>query len=440
MPGAHPVRDFLKPFPHAVMQAPRWWVALSGGADSVALLHALCGYAKDHETPPIHVVHVNHGLQSEADEWSALCRRHADTLGVPIEVIACEVTPSGRGLEADARSVRYSAFESVLSADEVLFTAHHADDMVETLFLRLLRGAGPRGLAGIPEQRACGEGLIFRPFLDVPASALRAAVEAAELDYAIDPSNIETEQDRSYLRQTVLPLIAERWPGYRDTVLRAAHLQAVAQQRLATLPLERTTTVLSEPALVVDRTLGPPALAAQIHQWLTESAIESPDQSRLAELARQALTASQDRCPELAWGSYCLRVWNGCIVRVIDPAISHSLPEEVVVGEPAEGEWGRLDWVPTRDGASLPAGTRLRVGLSGDLVSIALVNRPVKPVVKWLQEMRIPPWWRAYLPVLIAENDPVWMLHVGPLAVQGAPEISRSDEGLEPVWQLFPHD
>ena len=440
MPGAHPVRDFLKPFPHAVMQAPRWWVALSGGADSVALLHALCGYAKDHETPPIHVVHVNHGLQSEADEWSALCRRHADTLGVPIEVIACEVTPSGRGLEADARSVRYSAFESVLSADEVLFTAHHADDMVETLFLRLLRGAGPRGLAGIPEQRACGEGLIFRPFLDVPASALRAAVEAAELDYAIDPSNIETEQDRSYLRQTVLPLIAERWPGYRDTVLRAAHLQSVAQQRLATLPLERTTTVLSEPALVVDRTLGPPALAAQIHQWLTESAIESPDQSRLAELARQALTANQDRCPELAWGAYCLRVWNGCIVRVIDPAISHSLPEEVVVGEPAEGEWGRLDWAPTRDGASLPAGTRLRVGLSGDLVSIALVNRPVKPVVKCLQELRIPPWWRAYLPVLIAENDPVWMLHAGPLAVQGAPEISRSDEGLEPVWQLFPHD
>ncbi|MBU28956.1 MAG: hypothetical protein CMD54_02430, partial [Gammaproteobacteria bacterium] len=64
MAGAHQVRDFLKPFPHAVMQAPRWWVALSGGADSVALLHALCGYAKDDEASPIHVIHVNHGLQS----------------------------------------------------------------------------------------------------------------------------------------------------------------------------------------------------------------------------------------------------------------------------------------------------------------------------------------------------------------------------------------
>ena len=418
------------------MQAPRWWVGLSGGADSVALLYALCGYAKEHARPPIRAIHVHHGLQPEADEWSALCQRHADVLGVPIEITACEVRPSGRGLEADARSARYSAFEAVLAADEVLFTAHHADDMVETLFLRLLRGAGPRGLAGIPEQRACGEGLIFRPFLDIPSSSLRAAVEAAGLEYVTDPSNIETEQDRSYLRHTVLPLIAERWPGYRDTVLRAAHLQAVTQQRLATLPLDRTFTLMGEPALVIDRALGPPALAAQIHQWLTESDLESPDQSRLMELARQALTAKPDRSPELVWDRHCLRAWNGLIVRVIDPASSQLFPSEVVVGEPAEGEWGRLDWKPVNDGIGLAGEMRLRAELSGGLASMSLPNRPAKPVAKWLQELRIPPWWRRHLPVLSAENQPVWLLPVGPLSGATAFSDQVDQPGLRPVLRL----
>ena len=431
------MRNFIKPLPDAVMQARRWWVALSGGADSVALLYALYGYAQDHTAPPIQAIHVNHGLQPEADQWSGVCQRHAEALGVPLEITACEIISSGRGLEADARSARYSAFEAVIATDDVLFTAHHADDMVETVFLRLLRGAGPLGLAGIPEQRPCGGGFIFRPFLDIPSSALKAAVEAAKLDYVTDPSNIKTEQDRSYLRQMVLPVIAERWPGYRETVLRAAHLQTVTQQRLANLPLDRTSTVLGEPSMAIDRELGPPALATQIHQWLTEAAIESPDQSRLTELARQALAASHDRCPELAWGSHCLRVWNGMIVRVVDPEMSHALPDNVVVGEPAEGPWGRLDWEPASNGTGFHVGVSLRMGLSSDVVSMTLQNRPTKPVNKWLQELRIPPWWRAHLPVLYVENDPVWMLSVGPIGGQRVAEVFTRQAGLEPIWQFF---
>ena len=170
-----------------------------------------------------------------------------------------------------------------------------------------------------------------------------------------DPSNLEVQQDRNYLRQVVLPAVAERWPGYRETVQRAANLQAMAQQRLSSLPLVREETLMGEPALAVDPTVDPSVLAAQIHQWLGESDTDAPDQRRLMELARQALTAGPDRLPEVAWGGECLRVWNGWIVRVNEPGPHTALPAELVVGRVC----GR-----TLGSASLGAG-RAGAGASG---------------------------------------------------------------------------
>ena len=126
------------------MSAPRWWVALSGGADSVALLHVLAALAAEQPTPAIHVIHVNHHLHPDAGEWSQLASDMRMRYGVPLVIADCEVLSSGRGLEADARRERYNAFKQVLQQDEVLFTAHHIDDQVETVLLRLLRGRAPR--------------------------------------------------------------------------------------------------------------------------------------------------------------------------------------------------------------------------------------------------------------------------------------------------------
>jgi tRNA(Ile)-lysidine synthase len=434
--GARDVREILTTFPDALLAAPRWWVALSGGSDSVALLYALAAYRDASSAPPLRAIHVNHGLHAAAGEWSDLCQRHADRLSIPLHINVCNIEPSGRGLEADARRERYRAFEGVLAEGDILFTAHHADDMVETVLLRLLRGAGPRGLSGIPRERACGAGRIFRPLLNTTSDTLRSAVEAAGLEYVIDPSNLETEQDRNYLRQVVLPVVAERWPGYRETIQRAAGLQRMAQQRLSQLPLPRTETTMGEPALVIDPTVDVAELAAQIHQWLGESDIDSPNQRRLLELARQALEAGLDRQPELRWGDGCLRVWNGWVVSVTEPASDWVLPGDVVIGEPAEGNWGRLDWEPADDGPGLPTGAQLACGASGEVESVTPLNRPQKPTNKWLQEMRIPPWWRRYLPVLWSETAPVWVLPVGPLSAAADMDNDTAEPGLRPVWHL----
>ena len=430
------MREILNPFPDALLEAPHWWAALSGGADSVALLYALAAYRDALSAPPLLAIHVNHGLNAAAGDWSDLCQRHADSLGVPLHIQVCNIEPSGRGVEADARRERYRAFEGVLAEGDILFTAHHADDLVETVLLRLLRGAGPRGLSGIPRERACGAGRIFRPLLNTPSEALRGAVETAGLEYVTDPSNLETEQDRNYLRQTILPAVAERWPGYRETIQRAAGLQAMAQQRLSQLPLPRTETAMGEAALVIDPSVDVAELAAKIHQWLGESDIDSPDRRRLLELARQALEAASDRLPELRWGDSCLRAWSGWIVSVSEPVEDWLFPEEVVVGESAEGDWGRLDWEPADDGPGLAQGARLSGSVSGGIDSVTPLNRPQKSTNRWLQEMRVPPWWRRHLLVLSSKKGPVWVLPAGPLSGATALEGSLAEPGLRPVWRL----
>ncbi len=430
------MREILNPFPDALLEAPHWWVALSGGADSIALLYALAAYRDALSAPPLLAIHVNHGLNAAAGDWSDLCQRHADSLDVPLHINVCNIEPSGRGVEADARRERYRAFEGVLAEGDILFTAHHADDLVETVLLRLLRGAGPRGLSGIPRERACGAGRIFRPFLNTPSEALRSAVETAGLEYVTDPSNLETEQDRNYLRQTILPAVAERWPGYRETIQRAAGLQAMAQQRLSQLPLPRTETAMGEAALVIDPSVDVAELAAKIHQWLGESDIDSPDRRRLLELARQALEAASDRLPELRWGDGCLRAWSGWIVSVSEPVEDWLFPEEVVVGESAEGDWGRLDWEPADDGPGLAQGARLSGSVSGGIDSVTPLNRPQKSTNRWLQEMRIPPWWRRHLLVLRSKKGPVWVLPAGPLSGATALEGNLAEPGLRPVWRL----
>ncbi len=434
------MREYLSPLPEAILRSPRWWVALSGGADSVALLHALVAYRESAAAPAIHAIHVNHGLHADAPDWVALCQRHADNVGVPLEVAHCSIEPSGHGLESDARTARYAAFEAVVKKGEVLFTAHHADDMVETVMLRLLRGAGPRGLSGIPRQRICGDGLIFRPLLDTPGETLRSAVEAAGLDYVTDPSNLQTEQDRNYLRQVVLPAIAERWPGYRETVRRAAELQALTQQRLSTLPLKRTQTVVGEPAVAVDPTQDPAVFAAEIHQWLGELRLDAPDQRRLLELARQVLTAAADRTPELVWDSACLRAWDGMVISVpisLASGASVSLPDEVVVGESLEGPWGSLSWEESHSAYGLLAGTTLSCIPCEQLATLAPLNRPSKPSKKWLQELRIPPWWRGHLPVLTRDSVPLWLFSAGPLQGLESSGAKAPEAGLKPIWRLF---
>ena len=139
-----------------LLAAPRWYVGFSGGVDSTVLLHLLQGWCRHHPAaPPLHAIHVNHGLQAQADDWQVHCEWVCRLMQIPLVCLAGQVKTGAHGLEAAAREARYALFETQLQAGEILFLGHHADDQVETFFLRLLRGAGVQGRAApVPWMRS----------------------------------------------------------------------------------------------------------------------------------------------------------------------------------------------------------------------------------------------------------------------------------------------
>ncbi|GLK87953.1 tRNA lysidine(34) synthetase TilS [Pseudomonas turukhanskensis] len=205
--------------------APAWHIALSGGLDSTVLLHLLASLGHTEHLPPLHAIHIHHGLQAAADGWPAHCQRLCDGLGVPLQIISVQVAPVA-SVERAAREARYQAFTQVVGEGEVLLTAQHRDDQAETLLFRLLRGAGVRGLAGIPASRPLGRGMVIRPLLECSREQLLAYAVEHGLSWVEDPTNADPSYARNHLRHQVFPQFAAHWPQAAQTLARsAAHLR-----------------------------------------------------------------------------------------------------------------------------------------------------------------------------------------------------------------------
>ena len=228
------------------LTAPAWRVALSGGLDSTVLLHLLVRLRARQALPPLSAIHVHHGLQAAADAWPGHCQRICDELGVPLQVEYVRVD-SAPSLERAARDARYAAFGRSLGAAEVLLTGQHRDDQAETLLFRLLRGAGVRGLAGMPAQRALGKGVLLRPLLAMSRAELEGYACEQGLVWVEDPSNADTRLARNFLRAQVLPLLVSQWPQAGQSLARSAEHMREAQGLLDELAALDLVTA-AEPA------------------------------------------------------------------------------------------------------------------------------------------------------------------------------------------------
>jgi len=188
-------------------------VAFSGGIDSTALLN-YCYELKQSNIlkGDLSAIHVNHSLSPHAESWEKHCQSFCAKRKIPLICRSINIDRAHSGLESAAREGRYSVFAQNIHAGDQLLLAHHADDVAETLMFRLFRGTGIDGLKGPLQQRKLGKGILLRPWLAYPKSTLIAYLKDRELSYIEDESNAQNSQDRNFIRNKVLPLIAQRWP------------------------------------------------------------------------------------------------------------------------------------------------------------------------------------------------------------------------------------
>lgn len=210
-------------------------VGVSGGPDSVALLHVLHMLSSAHDFR-VMVAHLDHQLRPESARDAAFVKELAESLGADFHHGVTNVQQlalaEGLSVEEAGRRARYDFFERVRNsvAADVIATAHHLDDSMETFFLRVFRGSTVKGLGGVPPVR----GRIVRPLIGVLRSDILQFLKEQAIPYRIDSTNLSTDTDRNYIRNRLIPAILERFPHFRQ-------------------PLARTMKLIAEEEKVLDR-------------------------------------------------------------------------------------------------------------------------------------------------------------------------------------------
>jgi len=209
-------------------------LAVSGGADSLALMVLAHRWLADLDNPPaVFVYTVDHGLRPEAAEEAAMVLREAEKLGLPARALVWTGAKPATGVQEAARLARYRLLGEAMAQDgaEILLTAHHLNDQAETVLMRLAHGSGLDGLSGMARFSLVENVPIFRPFLDVDPKVLRGVVEAEGLVPAEDPSNADPHYERVRWRRA-LPGLA-RLGLDAEVIARFAERAAQAEEALA---------------------------------------------------------------------------------------------------------------------------------------------------------------------------------------------------------------
>ncbi len=390
--------------------ASAWCVAFSGGLDSSVLLHLLAELARREAVPALSAIHVQHGLQPVAAAWPEHCRQFCAALGIPLQVVAVQVVAQA-SVEQAARQARYAAFAEHLQPDAVLFSAQHRDDQAETLLFRLLRGAGVRGLAAMPGQRPLGRGTLLRPLLDCSRAELQGYAEAHGLSWIEDPSNADTRFSRNFLRQRVMPLLAERWPQASVALARSAAHLSEAEQLLGELARMDLQAACGEPLFPW---LALPSLELSLVTQLSDARQRNLLRHWLAPLSRMPDSdhwagwrdlrdAAGDASPVWKLADGELHRADGRLYWLsADWLAPPVLPDPAVVRVQGASELPGNGEVQIR--GELPAGRwHLRYRLGGE--SLHLPERGRRDLKRLLNEWRVPAFVRPRLPLLFDGDE-----------------------------------
>ena len=206
------------------------WLGFSGGLDSRVLLELACLVFSNNSNYKLCAVHINHSINKNADLWQEHCYQTCKNLNIEFKSIKIIVDPSQiskhGSLEAALRYCRIEVWQKLLSQDDILLLAHHSNDQVETVFLRLLRGSGLKGLAAMRSVAMLNKIKIIRPLLNYSRQEIEHFAKEHNLFYVEDDSNFDQQFARNFLRYSILPKLDNNWPKFISNINRTVkHLQ-----------------------------------------------------------------------------------------------------------------------------------------------------------------------------------------------------------------------
>ena len=380
------------------LQGKRILVGLSGGVDSVVLLHAAAQRRK------VAAAHIHHGLSPNADRWARFCRRLCKQLDVPLTVRRVRVAKKN---EAAARAARYAALRKL--PFDALALAHQLDDQAETVLMNLLRGAGNRGARGMAPRTKFDRRLLVRPLLDVPREAIVAYAREHGLDWIEDESNASDAFTRNFIRLRIAPLLAERYPRWREALARAARHFAGAEVSANTA----------------------------LREFLATKGLRAPSEAKLAEMLKQ-LTGG---------GAHTLIEHDGAQLRMYRGEVTVEKPKERRPFHPVAWRGERKLALPELGGElrfhrARRAGIDERFVTEGNL-TVKLrsggerlqpdARRPRRTLKNLFQEAGVPPWQRERLPLIYRGDDLVWAPGLG---IDARYKSARNRTGWMPEWRV----
>ena len=447
-------------------------VGLSGGVDSVVLLHLLHRLAP-HFSWRLSALHVHHGISPNADAWAdfcaGLCAQHA----VPLHIEHVDIAPLRKhGIEAAARTLRHAAFAR--QACDFVALAHHADDQAETLLLQLLRGAGVRGAAAMPvlsrvegqriagsERASTGSARtesknirarsIVRPLLHCSRREILGYAAANELRWIEDESNADDNYPRNFLRHRLLPLLEQKFPAYRDTLARSARHFAEASELLDDLARLDAPGLFPSHAcgdgcrgegdelhLDVSRlqSLSQPRAKNLLRYFLHSIGAPMPQTVQLDDMLHQLCGARADAAVCIAYSDWQVRRYRGKVYALralgeFDRSLMLSWQGEAELNWPALNT--HLVFAQTSgQGISLeklrraPVTLRLRQG--GETLR-PHPNAMTRTLKNLLQEQHCTPWQRDRLPLLYCGDELVCAVGV---AIAAEYQAGAGEEGILP--------
>jgi len=401
-------------------------VAFSGGVDSSVLLDAVARCR-----PPERVLawHVLPGLPPPADDWCAHCEREAGRLGVRFGATHLSAPPCGANLEAWAREMRYRAlWEAVAhSGSSALLTAHHADDQLETVLMRLARGSGPAALGAMaPAQQRAG-GWLLRPLLSIGRERIVECARERALAWVDDPMNDDSDFLRVVLRTRVIPELAKAAPALRENVVRSAEwlresgeaLRELAARDLREAGVEARARAIDRNALAA---LPNARRDLAVRAWFDSLGVVAPNRARLAQWVAQML-AGESAHALLEHDGLRFRRYRDRITVESKQAGSEAPPVCVFrwqgEREIALPEWGgalrftpshRPDAAPAHWLAAQPLELRPAQGSQRLRPRRAGPSRSVKNL---FQERGIPPHLRPRMPALNAGDRLLYVAGIG---------------------------